>query len=119
MHKGAHRVSVARSERTAEITEIEPVSRGPEERSWLRRWRMPLILAGPVLIAIGAAVFFLTTGRFQTTDNAYVQIAKAPVSASIGGRVVQVYVTENQRVKAGEPLFRLDSRDTRVGEAEA
>ena len=112
-------MSVARSERTAEITEIEPAPKGPEESGWLRRWRMPLILAGPALIAIGATVFFLTSGRFETTDNAYVQIAKAPVSASIGGRVVQVYVTENQRVQAGQPLFRLDSRDASVSEAEA
>jgi membrane fusion protein, multidrug efflux system len=112
-------VSVVRSERTAEITEIEPGSTRPAERGWARRWRLPLILAGPILLALVGAVFFLTAGRFETTDNAYVQIAKAPVSASVGGRVVQVYVTENQRVKAGQRLFRLDSRDAQVSEAEA
>jgi membrane fusion protein (multidrug efflux system) len=83
----------------------------PPRRSALRRWRWPLIIAGPLLIAVAVAYFVLTGGRSQSTDNAYVQIAKTPVAPSIGGRVVEIYVHENQPVRRGQVLFRLDPRD--------
>jgi membrane fusion protein, multidrug efflux system len=104
-----------------DVAEFRPVSDSetPAPQPWYKRYRWPLIVGGPLLIAAVGVYFLLTAGRFQSTDNAYVQIAKAPVSASIGGRVLQVYVTENQTVRAGQPLFRLDSRDLQVGAAEA
>jgi membrane fusion protein (multidrug efflux system) len=86
--------------------------------SFLRRWRWPLIVGGPLLIVLVVAYFILTGGRTQTTDNAYVQIAKAPVAPSIAGRVTDVYVHENQFVRRGEVLFRLDIRDMQA-DAEA
>ncbi len=86
--------------------------------SFMRRWRWPLIVGGPLLIVLVVAYFILTGGRTQTTDNAYVQIAKAPVAPSIAGRVTDVYVHENQFVKRGEVLFRLDTRDMQA-DAEA
>ena len=79
--------------------------------SFFRRWRWPLIVGGPLLIAAVVAYFILTGGRTQSTDDAYVQIAKDPVAPSIGGRVTDIYVRENQVVKRGQLLFRLDTRD--------
>ena len=69
------------------------------------------MLGGPLVIIGVLAYFILTSGRYQTTDNAYVQIAKTPVAPSIGGRVVEIFVKENQPVKQGQILFRLDQRD--------
>jgi len=89
------------------------------EEGWARRHRWPLILGGPVLIIIVGLYLYLTGGRYEVTDDAYVDIAKAPVAASIAGRVVEVYVHENQVVRAGQPLFKLDSRDSEVGTAQA
>ena len=83
----------------------------PTEPPRRRRWRWPLIIAGPVLILGGVIAYFMLSGRYQTTDDAYVQIAKAPVAPSISGRVTEIYVTENQVVKRGQVLFRLDVRD--------
>ncbi|HEY3696052.1 HlyD family secretion protein [Phenylobacterium sp.] len=83
----------------------------PPRDSWLRRWRWPLMIGGPLLLLAVVAFVVITGGRSQSTDNAYVQAEKVPVSASIGGRVVSVNVRENQRVKTGQELFSLDSRD--------
>ncbi|RAK58071.1 HlyD family secretion protein [Phenylobacterium deserti] len=77
----------------------------------LKRFRWPLILGGPLLIAVAVVYFVVTGGRSQATDNAYVQIAKAPVAPSIGGRVTEVFVRENQFVRKGTVLFRIDARD--------
>ena len=82
--------------------------------SWVSRFRWPLMIGGPLLIVAIAAFFILTGGRSQATEDAYVQVGKAPVAASVSGRVVEVLVKENQRVKRGDPLFRLDPRDFQV-----
>ncbi len=79
--------------------------------SFLRRWRWWLIIGGPAVILAIVAYVVLTGGRFESTDNAYVQIAKVPVAANVGGRVTDVYVRENQVVRRGQLLFRLDARD--------
>src|SRR5690348_2428961 len=77
----------------------------------LRAWRWPVMIGGPLLILAIAAYFVMTSGRSEGTDDAYVQAARVPISASIGGRVIELDVKENQRVKAGQVLFRLDTRD--------
>lgn len=89
------------------------------EDGWARRYRWPLILGGPIAILLIGGYLYATGGRYEATDDAYVDIAKAPVAASVAGRVVEVYVRENQVVKAGQPLFKLDSRDAQVGAAQA
>lgn len=80
-------------------------------KSFVRRWRWPLMIGGPAVILLVVAYFVITGGRFESTDDAYVQVAKVPVAPSIGGRVTDIYVHENQVVKQGQVLFRLDSRD--------
>jgi len=87
--------------------------RPPESR--LQRWRWPLMIGGPVLVLLVAAYFVVTSGRSETTDNAYVQIAKAPVAPSIAGRVTEIYVHENEHVRRGQALFKLDARDYETG----
>jgi membrane fusion protein (multidrug efflux system) len=95
---------------TAEANALNGADRG----SWIRRWRWPLMLAGPAVILGLAAYFYFTSGRFEETDNAYVQAGRAPISTSIAGRVIEVDVKENQRVKAGQVLFRLDPDDVKA-----
>lgn len=114
---GDARVSDAEGRQAVADAEVDAAAKS--RRSFISRWRWPLIIGGPVAILAIAAFFVLTGGRYQSTDNAYVQIAKAPVSASVGGRVVAVLVKENQQVRAGQPLFRLDDRDFQANAAEA
>ncbi len=80
--------------------------RGP-----LGRLRWPLMLGGPLLILAIVAYVVLTGGKTQTTDDAYVQVGKAPISAAVPGRVIEIDVKENQTVRKGQVLFRLDPVD--------
>jgi len=104
---------VSRVDETAEDDQARP--------GWWRRWRWPVMIGGPLIILAIAAWFVLTGGRSENTDDAYVERAKSPVSASIAGRVIEVDVTENQHVRAGEVLFKLDPADeiAEAGRAEA
>jgi membrane fusion protein (multidrug efflux system) len=63
--------------------------------------------------------FYLTSGRYQSTDDAYLRAAEVQISADVSGRVVQVDVHDNQRVKQGQVLFRLDPRRLRIAVAAA
>ncbi len=72
------------------------------------------MVTGPLVILAALAWYLLSLGRFQTTDNAFVQVAKTPVAPSISGRVVEIFVRENQPVKKGQVLFRLDPRDAQA-----
>ena len=92
---------------------------GARNGGGLRWMRWPLIILGPVLIVAAVAWFWVNGAKSETTDNAYVQIAKAPVAASIGGRVTDIYVHENQPVKKGQVLFRLDAREYQANVAAA
>jgi membrane fusion protein, multidrug efflux system len=86
-----------------------------------RRLRRILMLAAPVVVLIGGLYFYLNGGRYETTDNASLQTGMVAVSASVSGKVVAIEVTENQRVRRGDVLFRIspDGFETAAAAAEA
>jgi membrane fusion protein (multidrug efflux system) len=84
-----------------------------------QRLRLPLMIAGPVLVLLAGAYWYLTTGRYVETDDAYVQAARTMISADVSGRVVAVAVHDNERVTAGHVLFRLDDRPFRIAVEQA
>lgn len=87
-----------------------------KRRTWLR----PLLMVSlPLLIIAIAGYFWLTAGRFVSTDNAYIQQDKVSVSSDVGGRIVRVDARENQPVKAGDLLFQIDPDPYRIALAQA
>jgi membrane fusion protein (multidrug efflux system) len=89
------------------------------DRSIGQRLRWPLLIGGPAIVIIGAAYVALTGGRYQTTDDAYVMAARTPISANVSARVVALPIHDNQTVKKGQLLFRLDDRDFKAALAQA
>ena len=63
-------------------------------------------MLGPLVVIVGAVYFYLTTGRYVSTDNAYVKSDVGIVSAQISGPIVEVAVRENQPVAQGDVLFK-------------
>jgi len=70
--------------------------------------RFVLLVIVPILVVIGAVTFWLHTGGIVSTDDAYVQSDRISIVPRISGRVVEVDVTENQTVKPGQLLFKID-----------
>jgi membrane fusion protein (multidrug efflux system) len=73
-----------------------------------QRLRLPLMLAGPIVVALAASWWYLTSGRYVETDDAYIQAARTVISADVAGRVMAIEVQDNQRVTKGQVLYRLD-----------
>ena len=88
-------------------------------RSWRQRLRLPLMLFGPIVVLLAAGWWYLTTGRYVSTDDAYVDAARVSISNEVSGRVTEIPVHDNQLVKAGEVLFTLDQRPFRIAVEEA
>lgn len=85
-----------------------------------RRWLRPLLLFGvPLLLAAAGLYLYLTSGRYVSTDNAYVQQDVVSVSPDVSGRLVAVAVRENQRVRKGDVLFTIDPEPYRIALAQA
>jgi membrane fusion protein (multidrug efflux system) len=85
-----------------------------------RRWgRLLVMLSVPLLILIGGVTYWISLQGKVTTDNAYVQVEKVSVSAEVGGKIAQVMVKENQLVRQGDILFRIDPEPFRLKLAQA
>jgi membrane fusion protein (multidrug efflux system) len=64
---------------------------------------------GALLLALAIGLwFYLSGGRHVETDNASVQTGQVLISANVSGKVTAIEVRENQSVKAGQVLFRID-----------
>lgn len=61
--------------------------------------------------AIGGYNYWQTRNNYARTDNAYVRSDKVPIASKVAGYLVEVAVTDNQRVAAGDVLLRIDPID--------
>ena len=101
---------------TSYVTDItyenqpSPVPEGDQARgAW--RWLLALGVAAAADFGYG----YLTTGRYlESTDDAYVKADSTIISPKVSGYIAQVLVGDNQPVKAGQLLARIDDRDFRA-----
>jgi multidrug resistance efflux pump len=69
----------------------------------------PLLMVGvPVLFAAVGYARYLAGEPYVSTDNAYARVAKASINARISGQVVDIAVEDNQPVRKGQVLFRIN-----------
>lgn len=78
--------------------------------------KMPLWLIITIaVVALGAVVYFVHDAlRFQSTDDAYVETTTVSVAPKVGGEVVEVLVTDNQYVREGDVVARIDDVDYKI-----
>jgi membrane fusion protein, multidrug efflux system len=76
--------------------------------------RAVLLIAGPVLVLAGVLYFYLAGGRFASTDDAYVKADIVSIATDVSGIVTKVDVHNDQHVKVGDVLFRLDDEPYRI-----
>ena len=76
-----------------------------------------------VLLCVASGTWgirYWTAGRFiESTDDAYVQADSTTVAPKVSGYIAQVLVEDNQPVKAGQVLARIDDRDLQTALREA
>ena len=70
--------------------------------------RLTLLVVVPGVAILAGGYFYLLSGRYIETENAYVKAHIIAVSPDVDGRVVWVGVQDNQAVEEGNLLFRVD-----------
>jgi membrane fusion protein, multidrug efflux system len=75
-----------------------------------------LLLLGLIIAAI---LFWRHSRRHETTDDAFIDGFTSQMAAQTSGRVIKLYVSDNQHVNQGDPLLDIDSRDNDAREAQA
>jgi membrane fusion protein, multidrug efflux system len=79
-----------------------------------RNLRMILLVVVPAVAAAVGFGFYLTGGRYISTDNAYVGAQKVLITPDISGKVSRIVVHEGQHVEPGDVLFEIDSEPFRL-----
>jgi membrane fusion protein (multidrug efflux system) len=88
-------------------------------------YKRPLVVLVVLVVLIAAIVagtlFFMHSRSHATTDDAFVDGQASQIAAQAAGRVVRLYVKDNQPVARGEPLVDIDAADiqARVDQARA
>ncbi len=86
----------------------------PTAQSRRRNWRRILLMAGPIVLVVAGGTFYLLSGRYITTDDAYVKSRILSVTSDLAGQVTAVPVNDNQTVKAGDILVQVDPEPYRL-----
>ena len=95
----------------------------PEKRSLGQRLRdrrrTLLLVVLPIVAAVGGLAFYLSGGRYATTDDAYVGAQKVLITPDVSGKIIKVVVKEGQHVKANDELFEIDPEPYRMAVQQA
>ncbi len=122
--------AVTKAERDAANAGIAPAAeaagatprmvRGRGGRPASRRLgRLAMMALVPVAMLAGGVIYWIVSGRYEETENASFRQAHIAVAAEVSGRVVASSVRDNETVKAGQELFRIDPETYRIALAQA
>jgi membrane fusion protein, multidrug efflux system len=97
------------------IPEQQAKTRLRLSRQVIKRAGLALALTAGIATAADLGYDYFTTGRYlETTDDAYVKADSTIIAPKVSGYIAEVAVTDNQPVKAGQLLARIDDRDFRT-----
>lgn len=84
-----------------------------------KRKKLGALLCLGAVVAVAGGWAWTRPGDEASTDNAYVRGDVTSLAPKVAGYVVAVEVRDNQNVRAGDVLFRIDERDYRARLAQA
>ena len=83
-----------------------------QKKRRIRKWVFRILIVSSI---VGVAIYFLSKLPYylahESSDDAYTTGTIVPVSAQIAGKVATVFITDNQAVAAGDPLFQIQRDD--------
>ena len=89
-------------------------------RQAIKRAALAFLAALGIAAAAHFGHYYLTTGRYlETTDDAYVKADSTIIAPKVSGYIAEVLVADNEPVKAGQLLAKIDDRDFRTALSQA
>lgn len=90
---------------------MEEMQETKEEKKKIKK--SAIVIMG-LLIAGLIAYFVVDTIKYQSTDDAYVETTTVSVAPKVSGQIVEVLIKDNQFVKEGDLVARIDDTDYKV-----
>jgi membrane fusion protein (multidrug efflux system) len=92
-----------------------PISTPQTAGNPARKKALTAIASVVAIAALGWIAYeWLVASHYESTDNAYVQGNMIQITPQIGGTVMAIMADDNDFVKAGQPLIKLDPADAKV-----
>ena len=70
--------------------------------------RLTLLVLLPALGVVLGLFYYLMSGRYISTDNAYIGAQKVLITPEVSGKVIRIAVTEGQLLQPGDELLAID-----------
>jgi membrane fusion protein (multidrug efflux system) len=97
-----------------------PTGSPPNKGAAQKRRRQMLAAAATLIVALAAGVYyFWFVLPFESTDNAFIEGNVIPMASQVPGRVAELLVKDNQAVKQGDVILKIDPRDYEASLAQA
>jgi membrane fusion protein (multidrug efflux system) len=102
----------------------DQTDRKPPAKSWAASLREHSYIVATVLVVVLAAIvggilYWLHARQFESTDDAFIDARTVSISPQVPGGIVEVPVTDNERLETGAVLVRIDDRDYRAALSQA
>ena len=81
------------------------------DKSKVRKYAL---LGFSVVILCSLIYFIVEAIKYQSTDDAYVETTMVSVAPRVNGQIVEVLITDNQKVKEGDLVARIDDTDYKI-----
>ena len=79
-----------------------------------KKFKKYALMGFAIAIACCLVYFIVEAIKYQSTDDAYVETTMVSVAPRVSGQVVEVLITDNQKVKEGDLVARIDDTDYKI-----
>ena len=97
-------------------TEEQNLEDAPKKHKPFKRY---IFIGIGAILAVAAAYIIHDAIVYQTTDDAYVETTTVQVAPRVSGQIIESYVTDNQKVKEGDLVAKIDPADYEIALAQA
>jgi membrane fusion protein (multidrug efflux system) len=100
--------------------EINPTGPPPNMGAAKKRLHRTLAAGAALIVALATGVYYFRfVAPYESTDNAFIEGNVIPMASQVPGRVAELLVKDNQAVKQGDVLLKIDPRDYEASLAQA
>lgn len=93
---------------------MEEMQEKQEVKEEKRKIKKSAIIIMGLVVAGLIAYFVVDTIKYQSTDDAYIETTTVSVAPKVSGQIVEVLIKDNQFVKEGDLVARIDDTDYKV-----
>ncbi len=67
-----------------------------------------------IIAVIAAGIYYINSLRYETTDDAYIESDLIQIAAKVSGEVEKIYIEDNQKIKEGDLIAKIDEKDYKI-----